>query len=223
MKLTTKTLSLLMLGACSASAATITWSPVVVNTTAADINTDGFLHVGSNSADDQDVVINGVNFFSEVGGPLGSNANGTFYTTGTGVNTTGDLGLDTLLDSHSYAPGGGTFDIGGLTPGESYLIQIIAVGDTRGCCADRNQQFGGGGGISGDLRRGDPSSVIGTFVADATFQTIDVLVGSPLPSGGASSDPGLSGYQVRNVTIPEPGSALLSLVGLLGLAARRRR
>lgn|GEM_PF-1556470 len=216
-KKTTKNLAIVLLTAGSASAATISWDPVVVNTTASDIITAGALHYSSNSAGSTDQTINGVTFVAEAG-PLPSNANGTFYTTGGGVNTTGDLALDTLLNSHSYAPGGGSFDITGLTVGDSYQIQIIAVGDTRGCCLDRNQQFGGGTGISDDLRRGDPSSVVGSFIADGPFQTINVLVGS-----GVSSDPGISGVQVRNVSIPEPGTALLSFAGLLGLALRRRR
>lgn len=218
MKNTINLIGLTVVAMGAASAASITWQPVLVNTTAGDIITDGSLHSSSNSAGGSDQTINGVTFSADAVGPLGSNAGGTFYTTGTGVNTTGDVSLDGLLDSHSYIAGGGSFDISGLVAGNSYTIQIIAVGDTRGCCADRNQQFGGGGNVSGDLRRGDPSSVVGNFIADGPTQTIDVLVG-----GGTSSDPGLSGFQVRNVTIPEPGTALLSFAGLLGLALRRRR
>jgi len=218
MKLTTKTLSLVMVGACSASAATITWDPVIVNTTAADIITAGSLHVASNSADSDDATINGVVFAAQPAGPLSSNADGTFWTTGSGVNTTGDPGLDILLDSHSYAvgtPSSESFDITGLTSGESYAIQIIAVGDTRTCCSTRTQNFGDGvGAPSGDLTRNDPSSVVGYFTADGPTQTIVV---------NGSTDGGISGFQVRREAIPEPGSALLSLVGLLGLAARRRR
>jgi hypothetical protein len=215
MKSTTKNLALTMLASCSASAATITWDPIVVNTTASDILTAGTLHIAIDAASTDNNTVNGVTFVG--GNPLTGNGEGTFWTLGAGVNTTGDLGLDNLLDSHSYTPAtpsSGTFDIVGLTVGESYLIQIIAVGDTRGCCAGRTQSFGGGGSFSADLTRSDPSSVVGYFTADAITQTI---------TANGSQDGGLSGYQVRNVAIPEPGSALLSLVGLLGMAARRRR
>lgn len=220
MKMTTKTIALAFVAMGSASAATITWDPVIVNTGAGDIITDGSLHSSSNSAGTTDQTVNGVTFTAEPGGPLGSNAAGTFYTTGSGVNTTGDAGLDAILNSHSYIPGGGSFDITNLVPGNSYQIQIIGVGDTWTCCDNRNQQFASPGDTpSGDLRRGDPSSVVGSFIADGPTQTIDVLVGS-----GVSSDPGVSGVQVRDLgAIPEPGTALLSLAGLIGLAIRRRR
>ena len=214
MKITTKTLSFVALAACSASAATISWDAAVINTTAADIITDGSLHIAVDAASSNDNTINGVTFVG--GNPLVSNAEGNFWT-GAGVNTTGDAGLDDLLNSHSYTggtPSLASFDINSLTVGDSYAIQIIAVGDTRGCCGTRTQNYDGGGGISADLTRSDPASVVGFFVADGLTQTINV---------NGSQDGGLSGYQVRNVTIPEPSSALLSLVGLLGLTARRRR
>ena len=220
MKLTSKTLSLLMAGACSASAATITWDPVLVNTTAADILTNGTLVTAQDGGSTDDTIVNGVTFLGG-GGPtnnvLASGAEGTFWTLGTGVNTTGDAGLDALLDSHTWqggTPSSGSFDVNGLIAGEAYVIQIISVGDTRGCCATRTQNYDGGGSVSGDLTRADPSSVVGYFTADDVFQTITV---------NGSQDGGISGFQVRHVPIPEPGSALLSLVGLLGLAARRRR
>ena len=221
MKLTTKTLSFVMLGACSASAATISWDPVLVNTTAADIINTGTLITAQDGGSTDDTIINGVTFLGGGGATnaiLPGAAEGTFWTTGTGVNTTGDAGLDSLLDSHTWqggTPSAGSFDVNGLIAGQSYVIQIISVGDTRGCCATRTQNYGDGvGAPSGDLTRADPASVVGYFTADDTFQTIFV---------NGSQDGGISGFQVRGETIPEPGSALLSLVGLLGLAARRRR
>lgn len=211
-KIKQMSMALLVIG--SASAATITWDPVVVNTTAADILTDGILHIAVDAASSDDNTINGVTFVG--GNPLANNAEGTFYTTGVGVNTTGDVGLDNLLDSHSYAtgsPSATSFDIVGLSIGTVYDIQIIAVGDTRDCCSTRTQSFGGDGSFSGDLFRGDPSSVVGRFTATAATQTITV---------NGSQDGGLSGYQVR-AAVPEPSSVLLSLAGLIGLAGRRRR
>lgn len=189
-------------------AAVISWDAVLTNTTASDIITTGTLHIAIDAASSDANTINGVTFAP--GNPLGSNAEGTFWTAGSGVNTTGDLGLDNLLDSHSYQGGGGSFDLVGLSIGQAYDIQIISVGDTRTCCNTRLQMYGGGGSFSADLSRQDPSSVIGHFVADAATQTIDVT---------GATDPGLSGYQVR--AVPEPSG--LALLGLAGLVALRRR
>jgi hypothetical protein len=194
MRKTISNLVLALVATGSVSAAAITWDAPIVNTTAADISTDGTLHIASNSAGPTDQTINGVTFSAQSGGPLGSNASGTFYTTGGGVNTTGDIALDTLLDSHSYQGGGGAnFDIVGLTIGQTYQIQLLAVGDTRGCCSTRTQRFSGDGVVFSDfITRSDPSSVIGTFVADAATQNIIV---------DGTTDPGISGFQVRSVNL----------------------
>jgi len=187
-------LALALIATGSVSAAAITWDAPVVTTTASDIITEGTLHFSSNSAGPTDQTINGVTFAADGGGPLGSNASGNYYTRGSGVNTTGDIGLDTLLDSHSYQGGGGvSFDVVGLTIGQTYQIQLLAVGDTRGCCSSREQRFSGDGVEFSDfITRLDPSSVVGTFVADAATQNIVV---------DGSNDPGISGYQVRSVNL----------------------
>ena len=218
MKETLKVLGLTALATAIAPAATISWQPAVANTTESDIITGGTLVVASNSAGATDQTINGVTFTAQGGGPLASNAAGTFYTTGSGANTTGSASLDALLDSHSYVAGSGsfTFDITGLNVGDSYDIQIFAVGDTRGCCSTRTQSFSGDGVVFSDLlSRNDPSSVVGSFVADAEIQTITV---------NGPTDPGLSGFQVRNVTgIPEPSAFLLAGLSGLSLLLRRRK
>lgn len=215
---TLKTIGLTALATGYSSAATIVWDPVNTATTESDIITAGTLHVSSNSASGADQTINGVTFTGQAGGALGSNAAGTFYTTGSGSNTTGSVSLDALLDSHSYSVGAGpvTFDITGLNIGDTYQIQIIAVGDTRGCCNTRVQSFSGDGTTySGDLSRNDPASVVGTFVADGATQTI--FVNGP-------TDPGLSGFQVRNITpIPEPSALLLAGLSGLSFLIRRRK
>ena len=64
-------------------------------------------------------------------------------------------------------------------------------------------------GASGNLYA---NSVIGTFTADGNSQDIWI-------SGAV--DAGISAY-VLTSTVPEPSSAMLVLMGCLGLAARRR-
>ena len=96
-------------------------------------------------------------------------------------------------------------------------------GAARGMCAeiephvvrDGTYVDDGNGNVSGPMARGGGDWVVGTFVAGAATESFFV---------SGAIDPGLSGLIVRDLgVVPEPSSALLSLVGLLGLTARRRR
>ena len=144
------------------------------------------------------------------------NTPGTFY-----APATDNSNLDILMDSHTYIANANPNGVGivafPVTVGNAYDVQFIGVGDSRSCCLGRAQNVNdGNGNISGDLIRGNGDWVVGNFVADTELQTFFVA---------GATDPGLSGLIVRDLgpAIPEPGSALLSLVGLLGLTARRRR
>lgn len=66
--------------------------------------------------------------------------------------------------------------------------------------------------FSEDLTREAPASVVATFITDGPMQNI--IVDGP-------TDPGLSGFQVRNTTVPEPSGILLC--GLSGIAFLLRR
>jgi hypothetical protein len=186
-------------------AAQIDWQPPFNITSVNNIDTSGTL-VGAVNA-----VSGGGNVTVNVGGenilftpsPIGpANTNtGTFFTGGGG--DTGDANLNTILNSHSYGPGNAwSIQLTGLSPGADYQIQLIGGGDTRGCCSSRNQRAGDGESpesISGDFSRSGVGSVIGTFTADATTQTINVLPG--LNNG---VDPSLSAYLLRSVAPPTP-------------------
>jgi hypothetical protein len=132
-------------------------------------------------------------------GPLGVGT-GTYFT-GDGGDT-GDVNLNTVLNSHVWGGAEWSFSLAGLTAGKNYQIQLIGAGDTRSCCSARNQRGGDGEAVesvSADFSRSGVGSVIGTFTASGPTQTIRVLPG--LVNG---TDPGLSGYVLRELTPPTP-------------------
>jgi hypothetical protein len=143
----------------------------------------------------------------------GGNAEGTFWTGDGG--TTGDDILDSIYNSHGWNGGGASITLDGLTAGESYQVQLLGAGDTRGCCNTRNQAASDGENVSGDFPRGN-SSVIGTFTATGVSQEIMIISGT---DNGV--DPGLSGFiltdaaggfiSASNVGRTEDGDIILSV------------
>lgn len=187
------------------SGAEITWQSPFNITSVNSIDTNGTLVSAINAtggSDSPTVNVGGENitFTASNIGPANTNT-GTFFTGGGG--TTGDTNLNTVLNSHSYRGGGSwSLQLTGLTPGADYQIQLIGAGDTRGCCSSRNQRGGDGESpenVSGDFSRSGVGSVIGTFTAGGTTQTINVL-----PGNNNGVDPGLSAYILRSVAPPTP-------------------
>ncbi len=185
-------------------AAEITWQTPFNITSVASIDTSGTQVTAvnaTNGGDSPTVNIGGVNILFSASAIAPSNTTtGTFFTGGAG--DTGNAQLNTVLNSHSYGGGGWSFQLSGLTSGDDYQIQLIGAGDTRGCCSSRNQRGGDAESpenISGDFSRSGVGSVIGTFTASGTTQTINVL-------GGINNgvDPGLSAYILRSVAPPTP-------------------
>ena len=111
--------------------------------------------------------------------------------------------------------GRGEIVLPNLTPGNSYQVQFIAVADDRTCCSTRSQTVDdGNGNFSNTLLRGTGDWVVGSFVADSLEQSIFVA---------GINDPGFSALVVRDTSaVPEPSSACLSLVALLGMILRKR-
>ena len=206
-----------------APAANVTWGPVTQITSPASLNQTGTFVSALNLGGTQgtlpiagtDIVFTDGALTAAVGtGTVSNSYNATYYDP-----TTGDTNLDAVLDSHSYLAGANPagrarIDLTGLTPGTPYLVQFIGVADIRTCCADRLQTVDDGfGNSSGPLQRGLANSVTGTFIADATTQSLFV---------SGSNDPGLSGLVLR--AIPEPTSlTALALTATTTLLRRRRR
>lgn len=126
-----------------------------------------------------------------------------------------DPGLDRLLNNVEF--GGGTstaITVGGgeLVVGQAYSIQLFFT-DLRSCCSSRVMTFGDGEGNTVNVRAsGAPGSfgqnVTGTFVADGTIQTINLVA-------NGFGNVHLNGYQVRSafpVPVIESFSATPSLI-----------
>ena len=203
-------------------AAVVSWGAVGSGIQSTDLIETGSPYAAINGgADPATTFTIGTNAFTGGGFVAGqpggvNNTAGAFY-----APATDNSNLDVLMDSHSYITGANPNGVGVIaipvTVGNAYDIQFIGVGDSRGCCNTRAQFVDdGNGNTSGGLIRGTGDWVVGNFVADSELQQFFVA---------GATDPGLSGLIVRDLgpAIPEPGSALLSLVGLLGLSARRRR
>ena len=215
--------------------ASITWDAVDTETTASDL-------IGGPTIPFVAATYPGG---GNAGGNDDGSTSGNFFTSGGG--DTGNEGLNEVLNSHGWkggTPAAQIITLDGLTAGEDYRIQVLAAGDTRGCCNTRTQTADDlVGSISGEMTRGD-DSVVGTFTATSATQEIEIAGGQ---------DPGLSGYILTRVTagradgevlvealnygfgangagmpstvvtVPEPNSVALLLVASLSLLMGRRR
>jgi len=222
------TLGLLAGGAGVAGASTISWTGApLIGTGTTTISTAGFLveahNVGDSSA--APIAAGSVSFDELAANPFG-NENTGFVLPYTPVFT-GNAAFDVVLDSASWwwvVPVDLTLT--GLTPGDSYLAQFF-VADTRECCIARTVIVSAGNSSeSGALSAGWVFT--GTFVADATTQTVTFSGTGPVGINGA---PYLNASQLRNITatdrgidaVPEPATLVLCGIGAMLAASRLRR
>jgi hypothetical protein len=202
-------------------AAVISWGAATNITSTTDISTSGTSLVAHNGGA-SNVTVNTVPFtaadlLAGSGVSVGQLAGGT----------TGDAGLNTLLDEVDFGGGGGlvSSDLGSFTSGNTIEVQVFFT-DQRTGQQDRVMQYGsstGGGTVNleanPDNTTGSPfgSFATGTFVADGSDPDLTL---DAQEFGNAH----FSAIQVRDLgpAVPEPSRTLLALLGLAGLARRRR-
>ena len=222
-------------------ASVITWGTAVqVDDAGEFVDKTGSLLVAINSDDDGDSFINGVNFasadltrwtagISGAGGVTVFSANtengnygSTFVQGGGPPAPITDSAINNLIGSAIWNRQ--TITMTGLTPGNTYIVQIIS-NDSRNSrdtnyitilgngVNDAATSFANGTAGVNPLSNSAPtdadpslpgSAVIGTFVADATTQTFEVR-GSR--DGGDSLDDGrgqINGFQLRTTAVVAP-------------------
>ena len=217
--------ALLGMAAVYAHAANIIWQGSQAISASTDVSTQGTLFTAKSTG--YEYTVNGV-FFDDVPANFSENftrGDGGYMNGGTfiGTNDTDGQAYAGLMDiAHAFNGWGNataTISFSNLTINQEYLVQLW-VADYRGYPNDRYLTLTGGANTSGQLKFLDSdnsnggihgSYVIGTFIADASSQAIDI---------NSNDCTMMQAVQLR--AIPEPSAALLGGLGVLALLRRRR-
>lgn len=211
------------------SAATITWQNPSAITGASDVSTAGsyFGSWAPNHAEAPNFPVNGVSFqgFSDLLNLTNTLDDGGAHFAG---QNTADSNYNTLLSfgRFVYSDESRSFSWSGMTPGQSYLVQVW-ISDPRSIGQTRWANLSGDGDTSPNVSypadgTGVGSYIIGTFVADASgSQTITID-----PSALVNGEPGGGSAQINLMQVrlvPEPASVGLAGLGMAACLLRRRR
>lgn len=151
-----------------------------------------------------------------------SSVNSAFFPQSYGTATGGgnvDPGWSQILATFEWQSSSDVTAVGflsGLTAGHDYQVQLFSARGDH--CCGRTHWFGDGNShTSAPLADDSYVSVVGSFTADATSQTLQFF--------DSSHNPYLNAYVLRDLTspVPEPGTVGLMLAGLAVVGAVQGR
>ncbi|MGB1259833.1 MAG: FN3 associated domain-containing protein, partial [Akkermansiaceae bacterium] len=187
---------LCLLLVCRISAAEITWGvPQSITGTLSDFDTVGTpvyqWNAGNNSVT---IDPSGMNL-TFVQGAL---FNGSVFNGVDPHNRGGDGNYEALLSTMSHTSSNASLNLTGLTVGHQYRLQLW-MADTRSCCQGRKKTYDSGPATTAVILDSGPPSqyVIGTFIADATTQTLRFR-------GSGAAHPQYNALALRTLGPPTP-------------------
>ena len=200
----------------------VSWQTPVSISGTSDVKTSG-VYFGSWAPQDGSAntyPVNGVTFqgFSDLPGFTPGPTLDNGYD-GFGSPNTADSNYNMLLQYGRFSNEGSTpatFSWSGMTPGNTYLIQLW-VNDGRDIGQSRSETVTGGDSTSAPLSYGSDGTgpgqyIIGTFVADSSGS--QTLILTPF-SSGPNPEPLINLFQVRDIT-PKPNVTWQSPVTISG-------
>lgn len=211
----------LVAASVSADAAVITWGAATDVSGPSDVVTTGSLVQATNYGGSVNQTINGVTFAAASPAPFSyaeSNEANNYFT-----GTTGSAAYDGALDAAAWSNGAGTLALTGLTLGNQYTVQIWYAEDRAGQVNRGFMRYSSDPTFASatlSLPSGTtalPNQAkfgVGTFTATGTTQ--DIYVQEDTEGFGQ-----FNLFQLRDVTVPEPGT--ITLTGFMALALLRRR
>jgi PEP-CTERM motif-containing protein len=237
-----KIVKAVLLAACAvgmlnatANGANIIWQAPTTISGASDVSTLGTLvgtwAPGDDAYNPDSLPVNGVTFNAYGSGPFNSfisiSGNDDHYT---GYNSPGtaDNNYNTILKAAVYSYGSAiSLTWGGLTPGDTYLLEFWVQDGRNSVTAERSETLTGGANTSAALAYGSGSTgpgqyILGAFVADGTATETLTLNASGGNDIGPSAQINL--LQLRDITpVPEPSTLAFLAMGAGAVLFRLRR
>jgi hypothetical protein len=209
----------------NAQNANITWGAPTTISGTSDVSTLGTVvgtwAPGDDAYNPDSLPVNGVTFNAYGSGPFNSLVSSSGidnHYTGYHSPGTADSNYNTILQAAIYN-NGETMSItwGGMTAGDTYLLEFWVNDSRNGGTVDRNETLTGGSSTSDPLAYGFAGGgvgqfILGTFVSDGTgTETLNINPGGGGPNGASAQ---INLLQLRDITsVPEPSTLAFLALG----------